>query len=58
MEKSKVSEFEKFDAKMRTILSVSREELQKREAEWKRNHKKKRWKSKTSAAGRASSGKV
>lgn len=31
-----LSEAQKFDATVRHILSVSREELQKREKEWKR----------------------
>ena len=30
------SEFEKFDATVRKVLSVSHEELKRREAEWKR----------------------
>jgi hypothetical protein len=30
-------EFEKFDTGMKQVLSVSREELKKREEEWKRN---------------------
>jgi hypothetical protein len=47
------TEFEKFDATMRIVLSVSHEELQRREAEWKRNRKKKK-RAKTSPASRAS----
>ena len=36
------SEFEKFDAVMRKILTVSKEELKKREKEWKRKRAKKK----------------
>lgn len=38
------SEFEKFDATVRKVLSVSHDELVKREAEWKkqRQHAKKK----------------
>jgi hypothetical protein len=42
------SEFQKFDAVMRKILSVSKDELKKREKAWKRKReraKKKRAKS-------------
>lgn len=35
-------EFEKFDGAMRTLLSVSKTELQKREKEWKRKKAKKK----------------
>ena len=52
------TEAEKFDATVRKILSVSHDELKRREAEWKRQRrlaKKKR--AKTSPASRASSGK-
>ena len=34
------SEFEKFDDTMKRVLSVSREELQKREKEWKKGREK------------------
>lgn len=34
----KKSESEKFDATVRKVLSVSRDELKRREAEWKREH--------------------
>jgi hypothetical protein len=44
------NEFKIFDKDMRKILSVSRDELKRREGEWK----KKKRKSKTSALGRAS----
>jgi hypothetical protein len=43
--KQAVSEFQKFDAVMRKILTVSKEELQKREKAWRRKReqaKKKR----------------
>ena len=33
---AKTNEFEKFDTTVRKILSVSHEELQRREREWKR----------------------
>ena len=36
------SEFRTFDSAMRTILTVSKAELQKREREWKRNKLKKK----------------
>lgn len=32
------SEFQKFDAAMRKVLSVSHDELLRREKEWKRQH--------------------
>ena len=35
-------EFSKFDAAMRTMLTVSKTELQKREKEWKRKKAKKK----------------
>jgi len=35
-------ELEKFDTVMRTILTVSKTELQKREKEWKRRRAKKK----------------
>lgn len=47
------SDFEKFDSTVRKVLSVSREELQRREREWKRNREKKK-RAKTSPASRAS----
>lgn len=34
--KRTAQEFERFDATIRRVLSVSRDELKKREAEWKR----------------------
>ncbi len=49
-------EFDKFDTVMRTILSVSREELKGREKEWKRKRAQKK-RAKTSPASRASNGK-
>lgn len=36
------SEFEKFDAIIGKVLSVSHEELQRREAKWKRQRKRKK----------------
>jgi U3 small nucleolar ribonucleoprotein component len=42
------SEFEKFDTVVRTLLSVSHEEIQKRDKEWRRKRaRKKRAKSST-----------
>ncbi|HEU0046484.1 MAG TPA: hypothetical protein VFQ43_02615 [Nitrososphaera sp.] len=49
-------EFDKFDAVMQKILSVSHDELKKREKEWKRKRARKK-RTKTSPASRASSGK-
>ena len=40
--KQDTPEFEKFDTAMRTILTVSKTELQKREKEWKRKKEKKK----------------
>jgi len=40
--KSEPSEFQKFDAAMQKVLSVSHEELQRREAKWKRERKRKK----------------
>lgn len=51
------SEFEKFDNTVRKVLSVSREELQRRENTWKREREKKK-RAKTSPASRASDSKV
>jgi hypothetical protein len=36
------SEFQKFDDAMRKILSVSHEELQRREKEWKKQRKRRK----------------
>lgn len=49
-------EFERFDTAVRQILTVSHDELKRREEEWKRERQKikKKRKSKTSAVGRAS----
>ena len=49
------SEFEKFDVTVRKVLSVSHDELKRREAEWKqqRQHAKKK-RTKVSPASRAS----
>jgi len=48
-----MNESEKFDTVVRKILSVSREEIQKREKEWKRKQARKK-RAKTSPASRAS----
>jgi len=50
------NEFEKFDSVMRKVLSVSHDELQRREKEWKRKRARKK-RAKASPASRASSGK-
>lgn len=42
------SEFQKFDVVVRKILSVPKEELQKRENEWKRKRKRAKKKRATS----------
>lgn len=49
-------EFDKFDTTMRKILSVSHDELKRREEKWKRERAKKK-RAKTSPASRASSDK-
>jgi hypothetical protein len=51
------SEAEKFDTVIRTMLSVSHEEIQKRDKEWKRKRARKKW-AKTSPAFRASDSKA
>jgi U3 small nucleolar ribonucleoprotein component len=55
--KSKVSESEKSDVVVRKLLSVSHEEIQKRDKEWKRKRARKK-RAKTSPASHASSTKV
>ena len=50
-------EVERFDATMVKILSVPREELQKREKAWKRKQARKK-RAKTSPASRASDAKA
>ena len=47
------SELEKFNAALRKMLSVSREEILKRDEEWKRNRAEAK-RAKTSPASRAS----
>jgi hypothetical protein len=49
-------EFEKFDATVRKVLSVSHDELKRREKAWKRN-KTRRKRAKALRDARASSGK-
>jgi U3 small nucleolar ribonucleoprotein component len=51
------SEAEKFDAVVRTLLSVSHEEIQKRDQEWRRKRTRKK-RAKTSTASRASDSKA
>jgi hypothetical protein len=50
------NESERFDAVIRKILSVSHDELKRREQEWQRKRSKKK-RAKTSPASRASGGK-
>lgn len=50
------TESEKFDTTVRQVLSVSREELRRREQEWKRKRAQKK-RAKISPASRASSDK-
>jgi len=51
------SESEKFDAVVRRMLSVSREEIQKRDKEWRRKRAQKK-RAKVSPASRASGSKA
>ena len=52
------SEFEKFDAVVRRVFSVSHDEIVKREKDYQRKRKQlKKKRAKTSLASRASSGK-
>jgi hypothetical protein len=51
------SESEKFDATVRRLLSVSHEEIQKRDKEWRRKRAQKK-RAKTSPASRASDSKA
>jgi len=51
------NEAEKFDAVVRKLLSVSHEEIQKRDKEWRRKRAKKK-RAKTSPASHASATKV
>jgi len=53
----KNTEFDKFDANMRKVLSVSHEELKRREEQWKRNRAKKKRAKTSPASSRASNGK-
>jgi hypothetical protein len=50
------SEADKFDTVVRRLLSVSHEEIQKRDKEWRRKRARKK-RAKTSPASRASNGK-
>ncbi len=50
------AEFQQFDVVMRKVLSVSHEELKRREEQWKRDRAKKK-RAKISPASRASSDK-
>jgi hypothetical protein len=51
------NEFEKFDATVRKVLSVSHDELKRREKAWQRKRARKK-RAKTSPASRASSTKA
>lgn len=48
------SEFEKFDATVRKVLSVSHDELKRREKAWKRNKARRQKRAKLAASARAS----
>jgi hypothetical protein len=48
------TEFENFDAGVRKILSVSRDELKRREEQWQRERADKKRKTNPSASGRVS----
>lgn len=49
-------EFDRFDVGMKTVLSISREELKRREEEWKKNRpQRKKGKAKTASPAPASS---
>jgi hypothetical protein len=56
-QKQPSSEAEKFDAVVRTLLSVSHEEIQKRDKEWRRKRAQKK-RVKISPASRASDSNV
>jgi hypothetical protein len=56
-EKPRPTDFEKFDAVVRRLLSVSHEEIQKRDKEWRRKKAQKK-RAKTSPASRASGSKA
>jgi U3 small nucleolar ribonucleoprotein component len=57
MSQEKPSEADKFDAVVRTLLSVSHEEIQKRDKEWRRKRAQKK-RAKTSPASHASGSKA
>jgi hypothetical protein len=52
------NEAEKFDAVVRKLLSVSHDEIKKRDAEWRRKRAKKKRAKTSPASGRASGSKV
>jgi U3 small nucleolar ribonucleoprotein component len=52
-----MTDAERFDAVVRRLLSVSHEEIKKRDKEWRRKRAKKK-RAKTSPASRASGSKV
>lgn len=52
-----MTEAEKFDAVVRKMLSVSHDEIKKRDAEWRRNRTRKK-RAKASHASRASGSKT
>jgi U3 small nucleolar ribonucleoprotein component len=55
--KNEKNEADKFDAVVRTLLSVSHEEIQRRDKEWRRKRAQKK-RAKTSPASRASDSKA
>jgi hypothetical protein len=52
-----MTEFDKFDATMRKVLSVSHDELKRREKEWKRKRARQKQIKSSSPASRVSSDK-
>jgi hypothetical protein len=56
LERADMTDLDKFNAVLRKILSVPREELQRREAEWKQERARKK-QAKISLASRASTSK-
>ena len=58
MDQSNSTEFQNFDATVRRVLSVSHDELVRREKEWKKQRERaKKKRAKASASARASSAK-
>lgn len=51
------SEFDKFDATVRKVLSVSHDELKRRDRAWKRNKARRKKRAKLAASARVSGAK-